>query len=59
MLDLKLPFRGNLTIHDGGTIILLCLPEKNVEFITKGQGMPSEIDYNNIIITNYWSNTVN
>lgn len=27
MLDLKLPFRGNLTIHDGGTIILLCLPE--------------------------------
>lgn len=26
-LDLKLPFLGNLTIHDGGTIILLCTPE--------------------------------
>lgn len=30
MLDLKLPFRGNLTIHDGGTIILLCLPKTNI-----------------------------
>lgn len=35
MLDLKLPFRGNLTIHDGGTIILLCLPESTQRrFIT-------------------------
>lgn len=24
--DLKLPLRGNLTIHDGGTIILECVP---------------------------------
>ena len=24
---MKLPFRGNFTIHDGGTIILLCFPE--------------------------------
>lgn len=26
--DLKLPFRGNFTIHDGGTIILECIPGK-------------------------------
>lgn len=25
-LDLKLPLRGSFTIHDGGTIILLCTP---------------------------------
>ena len=25
--DLKLPLRGNLTIHDGGTIMLECVPE--------------------------------
>lgn len=28
-LDLKLPFLGSLTIQEGGTIILLCTPERN------------------------------
>lgn len=25
--DLKLPLRGSLTIHDGGTTMLRCVPE--------------------------------
>lgn len=25
--DLKLPFRGSLTIHDGGTMMFECVPE--------------------------------
>lgn len=32
-LDLKLPFLGNLTIQDGGTIILLCTPAtRNINY---------------------------
>jgi len=46
MLDLKLPFRGNLTIHDGGTIILLCLPETN----TRTHKAVSKKVYSGIII---------
>lgn len=34
-LDLKLPLRGSFTIHDGGTIILLCTPGKKKILFTE------------------------
>lgn len=55
MLDLKLPFRGNLTIHDGGTIILLCLPETHGHKTVDKKGI---LRYNNRVLGRYTTNII-